>query len=174
MQFFFRNLAAFDASKRLSELGYLCEVAAILRISLEQFAFSARLWQLTGREDLQAIRPIQSLSAFKLFVPASGRLYGLLSKYTHFEYDHHTHFFAKGSNRVFTMQRGAVLRAYATHLVFLTMACISKYVLQVSSKQFATVPTSVQELSDFVQQVNQYSDDVCLILKGDSVLAQLD
>ena len=72
------------------------------------------------------------------------------------------------------MQRGAVLRAYATHLVFLTMACISKYVLQVSSKQFATVPTSVQELSDFVQQVNQYSDDVCLILKGDSVLAQLD
>src|SRR4051812_19307061 len=41
MQFFYRNLAGFEAAKRLSELGYLCEVATVLRSTLEQFAFCA-------------------------------------------------------------------------------------------------------------------------------------
>jgi hypothetical protein len=91
-QFFYRNLGSLDAAKRLAELGYLCEVATILRSALEQFAFCSRLSSLTGTEDLKAIRPIQCLNHFKKFVPGAGPLYGLMSKYTHFEFDHHTHY----------------------------------------------------------------------------------
>ncbi|MGV7219526.1 hypothetical protein [Bradyrhizobium sp. UFLA05-112] len=92
-QFFFRTIGSLDAAKRLSELGYLCEVATILRAALEQFAFCARLLSLGPSEEVKTIRPIQCLNYFKTFVPATGQLYGLLSKYTHFEFDHHTHFF---------------------------------------------------------------------------------
>lgn len=92
MQFFFRNLASLDAAKRLSELGYLCEVATILRSALEQCAFCAELWQMDGSQDLKRLKPNRSLGYLKKVIPAVGNLYGLLSKYTHFEYDHHTHF----------------------------------------------------------------------------------
>jgi hypothetical protein len=174
MQFFFRNLAALDASKRLSELGYLCEVATILRSAVEQFALCAKLWSLSGSENLQSIRAIQSLNEFKKYAPSVGRLYGTLSKYTHFEYDHHTHFFIHSPKQISTIQRGSVLRAYATHLIFLTMACITGYVQKISKTQFHHLPISVQELASFIKLVDRYSDDVCLMLKHDTVLARMD
>jgi hypothetical protein len=46
--------------------------------------------------------------------------------------------------------------------------------LHVSPAQFRKVPKSVQELDSFLEQVSQYSDDVCIILKHDVVLAKLD
>jgi hypothetical protein len=174
MQFFFRNLAAFDASKRLSELGYLCEVASILRTALEQFAFCAQLWSLPGSENLQSIRPLHSLNSLKRFVPAAGRLYGLLSKYAHFEYEHHTHFFTRSSERVQTIRMGSPLRGYATHLLLIAMVCVSKYILQMSPEQFGEAPKSISELNEFCEQVNQYSDTVCSTLKSDVIFAELD
>ncbi len=92
MQFFYRNLATFDAAKRLAELGYLCEVAAILRVALEQVGLCSKLWHLDWKEEIVSLRPSESLNALKAQVPSTGQLYGLLSKYIHFEYDHHTHF----------------------------------------------------------------------------------
>jgi hypothetical protein len=174
MQFFFRNVVAFDAAKRLSELGYLCEVAVILRMAVEQFAFAGRLWSLPPELDLRNIRPVQCLNYLKNFVPASGRLYGLLSKYTHFEYDHHTHFFAKSSTEIFTIQRDSVLRAYATHLLFLTMVCISRYVLNLAKLQFTEAPGALKKLDGFVAMVQAYSNEICGIIKQDLVLEKLD
>lgn len=173
-QFFFRTLGSLDASKRLSELGYLCEVATILRSALEQFAFCARLLSLKASEDVKAIRPIHCLNHFKKFVPASGQLYGVLSKYTHFEFDHHTHFFTYSSKEINTIQRGAVLRAYATQLLFLTMACVSKYILVASSAQFKEVPETVSQIQTFLTAVDSFSNEVCELLPLDEVLAKMD
>ncbi|MDB5600192.1 MAG: hypothetical protein JWN71_2236 [Xanthobacteraceae bacterium] len=173
MQFFYRNLAAFDASKRLAELGYLCEVAAILRAALEQFAFSAHLWNCSGEEYLKKLRPLHAIGPFKQSVPASGELYGLLSKYIHFEYDHHTHFFAFSESEIFTVQRGAVLRSYATHLLFVTMCCVAKYVIQAAPKQFEQAPTTTSELEIFLKQTESYFQTVSAALSQDRVLDRL-
>jgi hypothetical protein len=99
-QFFYRNIAGLDAAKKLSELGYLCEVAVILRSLIEQFAFAAKLRTLPVETELAKVKPVQCLNYLKSIEESAGRLYGLLSKYTHFEYDHHTHFFwaISGSN----------------------------------------------------------------------------
>jgi hypothetical protein len=173
-QFFFRTLGSLDAAKRLSELGYLCEVATILRSALEQFAFCSKLLTLRQSEDIRSIRPIQSLNYFKRFVSGAGPLYGLLSKYTHFEFDHHTHFFTYSSKEIQTIRRGAVLRAYATQLLFLTMACVSKYILIASPTQFKKVPQPVLDIGMFVERVYKFSDDVCVMLPLDEVLARMD
>ncbi|MBU6462346.1 MAG: hypothetical protein KGL35_01125 [Bradyrhizobium sp.] len=173
-QFFFRTLGSLDAAKRLSELGYLCEVATILRSAIEQFAFCSKLLLLEPSEDIKSIRPILCLNHFKKYVPSAGQLYGLLSKYTHFEFDHHTHFFTYSAKEIQTLQRGAVLRAYATQLIFLTMACVSKYILVASPSQFNQVPQSVQDISIFIERVYAFSDDVCTMLPLDEVLSKLD
>jgi hypothetical protein len=169
-QFFFRTLGSLDAAKRLSELGYLCEVATILRSALEQFAFCSKLLSLEASEDVKSIRPIQCLNHFKKFVSGAGQLY----KYTHFEFDHHTHFFTYSSKEIQTIRRGAVLRAYATQLLFLTMACVGKYILVASPTQFKEVPRSVQDISMFIERVYVFSDDVCRMLPLDEVLAKMD
>jgi hypothetical protein len=174
IQFFYRSLGSLDAAKRLAELGYLCEVANILRSALEQFAFCSKLSSLSGAEDFKTIRPIHSLNHFKKYVPASGQLYGLMSKYTHFEYDHHTHFFTHAPDKIETIQKGPVLRAYATHLLFITMACVAKYILTASPTQFKDVPKSIRDIDIFIENVYKYSDDVCCMLPLDEVLANMD
>jgi len=174
IQFFYRNLGALDAAKRLAELGYLCEVANVLRSALEQFAYCSRLASLSGTEDFKAIRPIQSLNHFKKYVPAAGHLYGLMSKYTHFEYNHHTHFFSLGSNKIETIQRGPVLRAYATYLLFMTMACVGKYILAIAPAKFKDVPKSIKDINLFICTVDEYSNDVRRMLPLDEILANMD
>jgi hypothetical protein len=174
INFFYRNLGSLDAAKRLADLGYLCEVANILRSALEQFAFCSKLSSLSGTEDFKSIRPIHSLNHLKNHVPAAGQLYGLMSKYTHFEYDHHTHFFAYRSGKIQTIQKGSVLRAYATHLLFMTMVCVAKYILSVSPTQFSKVPRSILDIDIFIENVYKYSDDVCCMLPRDEVLANMD
>jgi hypothetical protein len=174
IQFFYRSLGSLDAAKRLAELGYLCEVTNILRSALEQFAFCSKLSSSSDAEDYKAIRPVHSQNHFKKYVPAAGQLYGLMSKYTHFEYDHHTHFFTYGPDEIQTIQKGPVLRAYATHLLFITMACVGKYILAVSPTQFTKVPKSIQDINIFIEDVYKYSDDVCLMLPLDEVLANMD
>lgn len=173
-QFFYRALGSFDAAKRLSELGYLCEVATILRSALEQFAFCAKLRSLETSQDFKNIRAIQSLNHLKTIVPAAGRLYGLMSKYTHFEFDHHTHFFSYSPSEVQTIQRAPVLRAYATQLLLISMACIGKYVLAVAPSQFREVPAEVNQIRRFIEKVDEFSDDVCRMLPLDEVLARMD
>jgi hypothetical protein len=173
-QFFYRNLGSLDAAKRLAELGYLCEVATILRSALEQFAFCSKLLSLKGSEDLKAIRPVQSLNHFKKIVPSAGQLYGLLSKYTHFEFDHHSHFFSYSPTQNQTLQRASVLRAYATQLLFMTMVCVSKSILTIAPARFKDIPKSVKDISVFIQNVDEYSDHVCRMLPLDEVLANMD
>jgi hypothetical protein len=173
-QFFYRNIAGLDAAKKLSELGYLCEVAVILRSLIEQFAFAAKLRTLPIETELEKIKPVQCLNYLKSIEESSGRLYGLLSKYTHFEFDHHTHFFARAPEAIFTIQKDSVLRAYSTHLIFITMLSMAKYVISIAPTQFQTTPECVSELGDFIRGIGHYSRQVCGIFPSDSVLAKFD
>lgn len=174
VHFFYRNLGSLDAAKRLADLGYLCEVANILRSALEQFAYCSKLASLAGTENFQDIRPIQCINHLKSYVPAAGQLYGLMSRYTHFEYDHHTHFFTYSKVSIQTIQRGSILRAYSTHLLLLMMACTAKYVLAASAIQFEEIPETIQGLHAFVEKVDTYSDAVCRMLPRDIILANMD
>lgn len=174
VQFFFRNLIAFDAAKRLSDFGLLCETATILRAALEQFAFCAKLWVSPADTELRKLRAIEAINSFKEIVPSAGKLYGVLSTYTHFEYDHHTHFFEWSEEKSFTLQRSPILRGYATHLIFVMMACLAAYILRIAPTQFVKVPVSVAELETFQEMIDAYSDDVCKMLPTDEVLANFD
>jgi hypothetical protein len=173
-QFFYRNMAGLEAAKRLSELGFLCEVAVILRSLVEQFAFAAKLRTLPIETDLMKVRPVQCLNYFKSVEPGSARLYGLLSKYTHLEYDHHTHFFARSTDEIFTIWKDSVLRAYSTHLLFMTMLSVANYIRLLPPSPFSGVADVVGKLSDFRQEIARYSAEVCDLLPTDTVLRQFD
>jgi hypothetical protein len=170
-QFFYRNMGGLEAAKKLSDLGYLCEVAVILRSLLEQFAFAAKVRTLPFDAELEKVKSGACINYLKSIEPSAGRLYGLLSKYTHFEFDHHTHFFARSLEAVFTIQKDSVLRAYSIHLIFLTMLSMSRYVCSVASKQFDVLPSSVSNVEEFGLGVVEYSNLVCGLIPSDLVLA---
>jgi len=54
------------------------------------------------------------------------------------------------------------------------MACVGKYILVASPTQFKEVPQSVQDISNFIERVYLFSDDVCRMLPLDEVLAKMD
>jgi hypothetical protein len=173
-QFFYRNMAGLDAAKKLSDLGYLCEVAVVLRSLVEQFAFAAKLRTLPIETGLENVKPVQCLNYLKSVEGTAGRLYGLLSKYTHFEFDHHTHFFGRSPEAIFTIQKDAVLRAYSTHLIFITMLSMANYVLSIAPTQFDVIPKSVPQLKRFARAIAEYSEQVCDLFPSDKVLANFD
>ena len=173
-QFFYRNMVGLEAAKKLSDLGYLCEVAVILRSLLEQFAFAAKVRTLPFEIDLEKVKAIECLNYLKSIERSAGRLYGLLSKYTHFEFDHHTHFFSRSSEAVFTIQRDSVLRAYSIHLIFLTMLSMSRYVCAVAARQFSAIPNCISDLEAFDRKVVEYSEYVCNLLPSDKILARFN
>jgi hypothetical protein len=173
-QFFYRSIGSFHAAKRLSELGYLCEVATVLRSALEQFAFCAKLDATDESTDLKSIRPVQCLNHFKKFVPASGQIYGLMSKYTHFEFDHHTHFFAHSPNGNQTLRQAVVLRAYATFILFLMMTCTCKYVLAILPIRFEKVPEHLASAESFIGDVDAFFGEVRQMLPRDTILVAMD
>lgn len=173
-QFFYRNMAGLEAAKKLSDLGYLCEVAVILRSLLEQFAFAAKVRTLPRETDLEKVKAIECLNFLKSIESSAGRLYGLLSKYTHFEFDHHTHFFSRSPEAIFTIQKDSVLRAYSIHLIFLTMLSMSRYVCSVASTQFSILPNSVSDLGEFNRGVGEYSQQVSGLFPSDTVLSSFN
>ena len=173
-EFFYRNIAGLDAAKTLADLGYLCEAAVVLRSLLEQFAFAAKLRTLPLSTDLESVRPLHCLNYLKSVEKSSGKIYGLLSKYTHFEFDHHTHFFGRSPDAVFTIQKDSVLRAYATHLLFLTMLSMANYVSVVGPTQFREPHKAVAELKGFAIDVAGYSQEVCNLFPTDRVLARFN
>jgi hypothetical protein len=173
-EFFYRNIAGLDAAKTLADLGYLCEAAVVLRSLLEQFAFAAKLRTLPLSTHLESVRPLHCLNYLKSVEKSSGKIYGLLTKYTHFEFDHHTHFFGRSPDAVFTIQKDSVLRAYATHLLFLTMLSMANYVSVVGPTQFREPHKAVAELKDFAIDVAGYSQEVCNLFPTDRVLARFN
>jgi len=173
MQFFRRSLVSFDAAKRLAELGYLCEPAAILRAALEQIGFCSKAWSLDWRKKLTSIDRKEAIISLKSYAPPAGELYGRLSKYTHFEYDYQTHFLALSPSSIFTLHRSAILRAYATHLLLVTMVCSCKCISKMSLIQFDDLPAAVKDLDNFISQVLSYSNDVRSMFCGDEIFIQL-
>jgi hypothetical protein len=160
--------------RRVVAQNHLCEVAVILRSLIEQFAFAAKLRTLPAGTELRKVKPVQCLNYLKSIAGPSGKLYGLLSKYTHFEFDHHTHFFGRSLEANFTIQKHSVLRAYSTHLIFLTMLSMAGYVVSIAPTQFRKPPRSVTELGEFIQGVAKYSREVRDLFPSDLVLAQFN
>jgi hypothetical protein len=74
MQFFYRNVIGFDAAKRLSELGYLCEVASILRTALEQFAFCANLWEFNRQRGSEIGQGLELGELFQKLCASRGKV----------------------------------------------------------------------------------------------------
>jgi hypothetical protein len=167
-------MVGLEAAKKLSDLGYLCEVAVILRSLLEQFAFAAKVRTLPFETSIEKVKAIECLNYLKSIERGAGRLYGLLSKYTHFEFDHHTHFFSRSPEAVFTIQKDSVLRAYSVHLIFLTMLSMGRYVCSVAPKQFRAIPSCISDLQEFDRRVAEYSKKVCDLFPSDKVLARFN
>jgi hypothetical protein len=78
-----RLQSSFRVASLLIRLGYVHEAASICRIILEQVAWAYRVHALSDQENPLRIPTKGSVSSLKQLFPLVGRLYNLLSAYTH-------------------------------------------------------------------------------------------
>ena len=84
--------ASFFSAHFMYRIGHRFEGHAIARLILEQIAWGCAAHSLDTVAEIESIEANGAISDLKRFVPEAGRLYGLLSKKTHINYESHLEF----------------------------------------------------------------------------------
>jgi len=92
--FLLRALSSFTAARRLINWGYLSEPLTILRSILEELAWAYAVGVIFDQKQLSKPNPSKCIGAFKARFSAAGLLYGVLSRFSHMEFEAQKHFVA--------------------------------------------------------------------------------
>jgi hypothetical protein len=83
---------ALDSARMLSNRGLLLEVLPILRLCLEMMSWAYVAFYMHDLEEVSALKAQSCISSLKASYNSVGRLYGYLSKFTHWGHVVHRHF----------------------------------------------------------------------------------
>lgn len=94
--------ASFFSAHLLYSLGNEYDAHAVSRLILEQIAWACDAYHYDDINKIRSIVTTKTLSELKRIIPECSRLYGLLSKKTHINYERHQEFLTvcKGRNMV--------------------------------------------------------------------------
>ena len=95
-----RVLTTIKNSLYLARRGYVYETALVARGALEQIAWARGAKRSISENDLINLRVQRELGKLKSVYPSVGKLYGTLSKYSHFAADTHNLFYAKNNGEL--------------------------------------------------------------------------
>ena len=103
--FLLRALSSLTAARRLINWGYLSEPLTILRSTLEELAWAYAVGVIFDQKQLSKPNPSKCIGAFKARFSAAGLLYGVLSRFSHMEFEAQKHFVAIDQPNTGVMER---------------------------------------------------------------------
>jgi hypothetical protein len=83
---------SFFSAHILYQLGHKYEAYAVSRLILEQIAWAYSAYELNHLEDIKNLATTKCIGRLKQLNPKCGRLYGVLSKKVHIDYESHGEF----------------------------------------------------------------------------------
>lgn len=137
--------ASFFSAHFMYRIGHRFEGHAIARLILEQIAWACAAHSLDTVPEIESIEANGAISDLKRFVPEAGRLYGLLSKKTHINYESHLEFLGTENGR------NVIWQAYPRYAecadVMLSLGDLYGLVWELSQFEYIEHPEAV-ELKD--------------------------
>ncbi len=82
-----------DTSRMLANRGLFLEIVPILRTNLEMLAWVSKVYFIENDDLVKSIEPQKCVAHLKKIYEPAGSLYGMFSKYTHWNYNIHPKFF---------------------------------------------------------------------------------
>jgi hypothetical protein len=126
--FLLRSLSSFRASRYLINLGFFSEPLTILRSALEQLAWCDSVGVRLDERQFKNPQPSKCLATFKQRLSGAGQLYGILSDYSHMEFEAQKHFVTLDEKRPGVMQQSTEFKffgliVYALLIIAFQMVC---------------------------------------------------
>lgn len=107
-----------DLARMLANRGVLLEILPILRLCLEMVSWAAVAFHLTNEDDITRLQAQKCISRLKSIYASGGRIYGYLSKISHWEYAIHSIFIG------FERERTGVLKASVQYRAMSLALCL--------------------------------------------------
>jgi hypothetical protein len=146
----FKVPESLDMARMLANRGLFLEVLPILRLCLEMMAWSATAYYLKDEDKVMRLKAQGCISRMKPIYESTGRMYGYLSKFAHWDYAIHSHFLNLSRERTFVVHASRRYRATSLTLCLLVLDVFVEVVRQLYAVKATRLITAVQGTFDRV------------------------
>lgn len=112
---------ALDTARMLANRGLLLEMLPILRLCLEMIAWGAAAFSLSDDEKIKALKAQRCVSQLKPVYATAGKLYGYLSRFTHWGFEVHREFLITEEDHVGVLNASVRYRAIGLSLCLVVL-----------------------------------------------------
>jgi hypothetical protein len=136
---------AIDMTRMLANRGLLLEALPILRLCLEMVAWSKVAFHIEDENDVVALKAQNCVSQLKNTYETAGKIYGYLSKFTHWGHVIHRHFISLDDDKTSVLYASARYRAMTLALCLVIVDVLVEVVRALYGEKSGSLVIAVQE-----------------------------
>lgn len=137
-----------DTARMLSNRGLLLEVLPILRLCLEMMAWSSCAFHMQNEDDVIALKAQSCISELKNVYQTAGKIYGYLSKFSHWGHIIHGEFLDITPQQIGVLNASVRYRAMALALCLVILDVFVEVVRKLYPDRSDVLIAEVQEVQD--------------------------
>jgi hypothetical protein len=143
----FRVPHALDTARMLSNRGLLLEVLPLLRMCLEMIAWAHTAYYVSDNDAVVELRAQSCISSLKETYKSAGKIYGLLSQFTHWGHAIHRHFIGVDEANTWVVEASVRYRAISLALCLVILDIYVEVIRKVYGERSDTLVSKVQGVS---------------------------
>jgi hypothetical protein len=144
----FRCPEVVNLARMLANRGVFLEVLPILRLCLEMISWSAVANFISDEAKVKRLRAGACITKIKEIYGSVGKVYGYLSKFSHWEQEIHTYFLNIEAEQVAVIQASCQHRAMSLTLCLVILDIFVEVIRYLYSTSAGTLITSIQGIPD--------------------------
>lgn len=137
-----------DVARMLSNRGLLLEVLPVLRLCVEMLAWSSVAFHQKDENEVVALQAQSCISKLKTTYKTAGRIYGYLSRFSHWGHDIHGQFLHVSPQQVAVLNASVRYRAMALALCFVILDVFVEVVRALYLERGNALVEAIQEVLD--------------------------
>jgi hypothetical protein len=131
-------------ARMLANRGLFLEVLPILRLCLEMTSWSAIAFHIENEKDVELLKATACISKMKPIYESTGKVYGYLSKFAHWEQAVHSHFLDFEGDNVAVISASCRHRAVSLTLCLLLLDIFVEVIRHIYSARGEALIVSIQ------------------------------
>lgn len=149
---------ALDMGRMLSNRGLLLEVLPILRLCLEMMSWASVAFRMRDENEIIELKAQNCISHMRHTYKTVGKIYGYLSRFTHWGHVIHRQFIRFDEERVAMFKASVRYRAVALALCLVILDVLVEVIRQIYAEKSDTLVLGVQGVlcKDATRKTHQY------------------
>ena len=147
---------ALDAARMLSNRGLLLEVLPILRLCLEMMSWAHVAFRIHDEDKVISLKSQNCISTLKNIYKTSGKIYGYLSRFTHWGYVVHRQFLTADKRRIAVFKASVRYRAMSLALYLVILDILVEVIREMYAEKSEPLILRIQGVLHHDETRNTY------------------